>query len=72
MRTVRLVVSVLGLLLIAGGVTFVFQGLGIVGPPESFMYSNTQWIYNGTVVLAIGAIVTALGVWPRSTGGKET
>jgi hypothetical protein len=68
-RTARLVVSVLGLLLIAGGTTFLLQGLGIVGPPESFMYKNAQWIYDGAVVLAIGAIVVALGVrLGRSTG----
>jgi hypothetical protein len=46
--------------------TFVLQGLGIVGPSDSYMFNNGQWIYNGVVVLAIGVTLVALGTGLRS------
>jgi hypothetical protein len=66
MRTARLVISVIGLLVSIGGLIFVLQGLGMVGPSDSYMFNNGQWINNGVVILAVGMIVVALGTRLRS------
>ncbi len=54
-----------GLLLALSGVVFTLQGLGIVGPPASIMYQNSQWIYGGSATLVIGIIVFASGLFLR-------
>ncbi len=56
---------VVGLLLAIAGVVFTLQGFGIVGPPTSFMYQNSQWIYGGSAAVVIGIVVIASGLFLR-------
>ena len=70
MKTSRILIPILGLLFLIGGVIFVLQGFGIVGPPDSFMFNSGQWIYNGVVVLVIGAVVVVLGLRLMSSRGR--
>ena len=43
------------------GVIFQFQGQGMVGPEESFMYENPNWIDNGIYIGMTGVVVILIG-----------
>ena len=43
------------------GVIFQFQGQGMVGPEESFMYENPTWINNGSYIAMFGVIIILIG-----------
>jgi len=43
------------------GVIFQFQGQGMVGPEESFMYENQAWIDNGIYIAMIGVVLILIG-----------
>ncbi|MCS4540346.1 MAG: hypothetical protein HYU03_06635, partial [Thaumarchaeota archaeon] len=62
MKGVSLSLLGVGLLLALSGVVFTLQGFGVVGPPTSFMYQNSQWIYGGSATLVIGVIIFASGL----------
>ena len=51
-----------GLSLMGLGVLFHLQGLSIVGPPSSFMYSNPEWVSYGLGVAVTGLVIVCAGV----------
>jgi hypothetical protein len=54
--------TVIGFLLLAMGLLWAGQGAGIIRwPAESFMISQTQWIYYGGATAAVGLILAVLG-----------
>jgi len=57
-----LVVAVAGGLVLALGVIFGLQGLSVVGPESSFMYSSPDWISYGAQIAVVGAAVLGAGV----------
>ena len=54
-------VVITGIIIMIFGVIFQFQGQGMVGPEESFMYENPTWIDNGVYIAMIGIIVILIG-----------
>jgi hypothetical protein len=44
------------------GILFIAQSLAAVGPEVSFMYRNPEWSANGSITVAIGAVVVAYGI----------
>jgi hypothetical protein len=60
MKTLLLVA---GLIVLAFGLLFALQGLGIVRwPAESFMIGQTQWVYYGAFIAIFGSLLT---FWAR-------
>jgi len=57
----RLYLVVPGILLALAGFTFTLQGLGMVGPPSSFMFQSAAWVEDGLAVCLLGVLVTAAG-----------
>ena len=54
--------TVIGFLLLAMGLLWTGQGAGIIRwPAESFMISQTQWIYYGSATAAVGLVLAILG-----------
>ena len=62
----KLTLSILGALLMIGGVIFTLQGFGLLGPSSGFMYNNSQWIYNGAIILVVGIVMLAVGLGLKS------
>jgi hypothetical protein len=54
-------IIVIGIIIMIFGVIFQFQGQGIVGPEESFMYENLTWINNGSYIAMFGVIIILIG-----------
>jgi hypothetical protein len=53
----RILLTILGIILLIAGLVFMGQGSGYFPyPAESFMISQTRWIYYGAVI-AIGGLV---------------
>ena len=49
---------IIGLVLLAAGLLFVGQGLGMIRwPAESFMIDQTRWIYYGGAIAAVGLLL---------------
>ncbi len=54
-------IIIIGIIIMIFGVIFQFQGQGIVGPEESFMYENPTWINNGNYIAMFGVIIILIG-----------
>jgi hypothetical protein len=52
---------IIGIIIGISGIIFHLQGQSIVGPEESFMYSNPDWITYGLEIVIIGAIISSIG-----------
>ena len=50
-----------GIIIIIFGIVFQFQGQGIIGPEQSFMYENSSWVDNGTYIAMLGVIIILIG-----------
>ena len=51
----RTLLMLIGLLMLAAGLLFMGQGSGhIPWPAESFMISQTRWIYYGAAIAIVG------------------
>ena len=50
----RTVATVLGALLVLGGVVWIAQGLNLAWAPRSFMTADRTWVVLGFVAVAIG------------------
>jgi hypothetical protein len=61
MKTVSKTLIVLGIIVFALGVVFSLQSKSVVGPTSSFMYDNPEWTVNGSIVIASGLVMVALG-----------
>ena len=59
----RSLVIIPGIIITILGIIFHFQGKGIVGPESSFMYSNPEWIDYGIILIIIGLVITAIGIF---------
>jgi len=64
-------VIVAGALVLAFGLVFHLQGLAVVGPESSFMYSNPEWAMHGIQIAAAGAAIVAAGVGIRIRTGRR-
>lgn len=51
------IVSIIGIIVLILGIIFYLQGLSIVGPESSFMYSNPEWITYGLEIIIAGVII---------------
>ena len=52
---------IVGILILASGGIFHFQGQGVIGPESSFMYSNPEWISYGQQIVIVGLIIVGTG-----------
>jgi hypothetical protein len=53
---------IIGLPMLAAGVLFMGQGSGVIPwPAESFMISQTRWVYYGGVIAIAGLVLAILG-----------
>jgi hypothetical protein len=59
----RLYLVVPGILVALAGFIFTLQGLGMVGPPSSFMFQSAVWVEQGLAVFLLGVLLTVAGVW---------
>jgi hypothetical protein len=55
------IVSIIGIIVLILGIIFYLQGLSIVGPESSFMYSNPEWITYGFEIIIVGVIIIGVG-----------
>jgi len=55
------IVSIIGIIILILGIIFYLQGLSIVGPESSFMYSNPEWITYGFEIIIAGVIIIGIG-----------
>jgi hypothetical protein len=54
--------TLIGLLMLAAGLLFMGQGSGVIPwPAESFMISQTRWVYYGGVIAIVGLVLAILG-----------
>ena len=63
---------IIGLVIIILGVIFLLQSKSSLGPSTSFMYSNPEWTVNGYIIIAVGVIVTGVGVVTRQYSNKHS
>jgi len=56
-----LIIIIIGLIILFLGVVFYFQSKSIIGPPQSFMYSNPDWSTNGFIIISIGLSLLLIG-----------
>jgi len=54
-------VSIIGVIVLILGIIFYLQGLSIVGPESSFMYSNPKWVTYGFEIIIVGVIIIGIG-----------
>ena len=52
----------IGAIILAFGIIFHLQGQGMVGPQESFMYENPNWITYGQQIAVIGILIIGGGI----------
>ncbi len=61
MAIVRMLVMAVAVFAIVAGLFFAAQGMGwIMWPADSFMLADRQWVYNGSIMAAVGFIVIVL------------
>lgn len=51
-----------GSLIALSGIVFTLQGLSIVGPPASFMYSNPDWVVYGPAITVMGIVFLGVSI----------
>ncbi len=59
---IGVLVSITGSSVLILGIIFSLQGLSVIGPESSFMYSSRQWIDYGIQITCIGAIIAVTGI----------
>lgn len=54
----RTLLTILGIVLVIAGIVFIGQGSGYFPyPAESFMISQTRWVYSGAAIAVAGALI---------------
>jgi hypothetical protein len=55
----------IGSLFTIAGSIFITQSVSWVGPRTSFMYGNSEWSYNGFMILGVGIVTLfcSVGMW---------
>ena len=57
----RMPLVILGIVILAAGVFFMAQGAGYIRwPAESFMVSQTRWIYYGGAIALVGLLIVLI------------
>jgi len=57
----KTLLTVIGIILILAGLVWIGQGSGYFPyPAESFMISQTQWVYYGGVTAVVGLVLIVL------------
>ena len=57
----KTLLSLLGMIVLLAGLLFVGQGSGYIPwPAESFMISETKWIYYGVAIAAVGILLIVI------------
>ena len=59
MKSLPIIIS--GIIIMIFGIIFQFQGQGVIGPEQSFMYENPSWINNGIYIGMVGVIIILVG-----------
>ena len=59
MKSLQVIIS--GIIIMIFGITFQFQGQGMIGPESSFMYQNQSWIDNGMYIGMVGVVIILIG-----------
>ena len=59
MNSIPIIIT--GIIIMVFGVVLQFQGQGMVGPEESFMYANPTWIDNGIYIAMTGVVIILVG-----------
>ena len=54
-------IIVIGIIIMIFGVIFQFQGQGMVGPEDSFIYEYPIWINNVNYIAMFGVIIILIG-----------
>lgn len=62
MRKLPILIIIIGAIIIISGIIFHLQGKGIVGPTQSFMYSNPEWITYGQQIAILGMSIISVGI----------
>jgi hypothetical protein len=57
----RLYLVLPGIFVALAGLTFTLQGLGMIGPPSSFMFQSGVWVEDGLVVFILGILLIVVG-----------
>jgi uncharacterized membrane protein len=65
-------IIIIGLVIMILGVIFLLQSKSSLGPSTSFMYSNPEWTEIGYIIIAMGVIVTGIGVITRQYSKKHS
>ena len=61
-------VTIIGALAVVAGVFITLQGLGIImWPADSFMLQQSDWVYKGAIIAAVGLLSIIL---VRRSGGQ--
>jgi hypothetical protein len=59
----RTLLTVLGIVLVIAGIVFIGQGSSYFPyPAESFMISQTRWVYYGAAIAVAGALILIFAV----------
>ncbi len=51
-----------GAVILVAGIVFHLQGQSVIGPQNSFMYSNPDWISYGIQIAITGVIIVIVGL----------
>lgn len=62
MRKLPILIIIIGAIIIISGIIFHLQGKGIIGPTQSFMYSNPEWITYGQQIAILGMSIIGVGI----------
>jgi len=62
MKMLRGALVFVGSLIALSGIVFTLQGLSIVGPPTSFMYSNPFWVIYGPAIAVMGMVILGVSI----------
>jgi hypothetical protein len=59
------IIIIPGIVILILGIIFHLQGISIIGPETSFMYSNSKWETFGIQITIMGIIVIGTGVFVK-------
>lgn len=68
---IALSVIAAGVIILVFGIIFHLQGQGVVGPEQSFMYTNPDWITYGLKIAVLGILVICAGIGIRFYRSKK-
>ena len=55
-------IPIIGGIISCLGLVFHLQGISILGPESSFMYSNQEWVSYGLYIILVGIAVFSIGI----------